>query len=379
MKTKTTLLLLGIVVALARLDQILRKPSARTRRKRNARRATSLNFERDNLEGIEIQNGEETIVLRRSEGKWRLEAPIKDQADGPAVANLDQRSGELGRKDETISAKEIDGGQRPPGGVRPREAEAAAQAPGQGTCRRRFCSAKTPRSKADVCPLRERTRHVPRPPNGAGRHREEAGGFPRSKADRDLTTAQVTRLVLKTPAGEMEVQKTGRLVGNREAAPRARRQSENRRSHRAGDECADRAIRGRRSRRPATLRPGRAARLDHALHRRRPTRPHAADRRRARERKGPGLRALLRAQFRLHPAEQDREHSRRSRRPSCATGIWCGSIPTCSIASRSKRREKQKPSSRAKSRAWTIANAEQPARPTARKSRACSRPCRTNR
>ena len=46
-----------------------------------------LNFERENLEGILIQNGDDRVELRRTNDKWRLEEPIKDQTDRAAIAD----------------------------------------------------------------------------------------------------------------------------------------------------------------------------------------------------------------------------------------------------------------------------------------------------
>ena len=87
MKTKTTLILLGFVLALGVWIKFYESQGPNTNEAKR-RAGNVLNFERDNLDGIEIQNGEENIVLRRSDGKWRLESPIKDQADSPAVQTL---------------------------------------------------------------------------------------------------------------------------------------------------------------------------------------------------------------------------------------------------------------------------------------------------
>ena len=105
MKTKTTLVLLGLVLALGLWIKFYESQRPNTvEAKRQA--GNVLNFERDHLEGIEIQNGEEMIALRRIDGKWRLEAPIKDQADGPMVETLLAHL-ENWEKDATITAQEI--------------------------------------------------------------------------------------------------------------------------------------------------------------------------------------------------------------------------------------------------------------------------------
>src|SRR5438552_4090981 len=66
-----------------------------------------LNFDRYKINGIVIQNGDEKIELRRRDTKWRLDTPIKDHADSSSVENLLSNL-EGWRKDATISAKEID-------------------------------------------------------------------------------------------------------------------------------------------------------------------------------------------------------------------------------------------------------------------------------
>src|ERR1051325_7162959 len=64
-------------------------------------------LDRDKIDGIVIQNGDEKIDLRRRDNKWRLEAPIKDQADASAIQSLLYELDEW-RKSATISAKEIE-------------------------------------------------------------------------------------------------------------------------------------------------------------------------------------------------------------------------------------------------------------------------------
>ncbi|PYJ93807.1 MAG: hypothetical protein DME62_07175 [Verrucomicrobia bacterium] len=66
-----------------------------------------LNFDRYKINGIVIQNGDEKIELRRRDTKWRLDTPIKDHADSSSVENLLSNL-EGWRKDATISAKEIE-------------------------------------------------------------------------------------------------------------------------------------------------------------------------------------------------------------------------------------------------------------------------------
>src|SRR5258707_1213422 len=105
MKTKTTLILLVIAVALGSWIKFYESKGPNTEEARR-RSGNVVNFERDKLEGFVIQNGDDKIELRKSNDKWRLEAPIKDQADRSVVDSLvsDLESWE---KDDAFSEKEM--------------------------------------------------------------------------------------------------------------------------------------------------------------------------------------------------------------------------------------------------------------------------------
>src|SRR2546423_15001049 len=106
MKTKTTLLLLIVAVAVGFWIKYYESKGPNTdEAKRLA--GNVVNFERDGLEGIVIQNGDDRIELKKQDQKWRLEAPVKEQADRGAVGNL---IAELGgwQKFDAISAREIE-------------------------------------------------------------------------------------------------------------------------------------------------------------------------------------------------------------------------------------------------------------------------------
>ena len=87
MKTKTTLILLIVAVAVALWIKFYESKGPNTE---EAKRLAGnvINFERAALEGIVIQNGDDRVELRKQDQKWRLEAPFKDQADRGAVENL---------------------------------------------------------------------------------------------------------------------------------------------------------------------------------------------------------------------------------------------------------------------------------------------------
>ena len=66
-----------------------------------------VNFDRSKIDGIIIQNGDQRIEIRRRENKWRLETPIKDQADSALIETL-LSDLENWQKEGTIPSKEID-------------------------------------------------------------------------------------------------------------------------------------------------------------------------------------------------------------------------------------------------------------------------------
>src|SRR6478735_4517648 len=105
MKTRTTLILLMLVVGLGLWIKFFESKQPNTA---EARREAGnvVNFDRERLEGITIQNGDDRIELRRQDGKWRLTAPVKDQADGAVVDNLISDI-ETWRRDAAIPAKDV--------------------------------------------------------------------------------------------------------------------------------------------------------------------------------------------------------------------------------------------------------------------------------
>jgi Domain of unknown function (DUF4340) len=166
-----------------------------------------VNFDRSKVDGIIIQNGDEKIEIRRRDNKWRLEIPIKDQADGALVENL-LSDLETWQKDGTIPAKAIDadksklneyGLNRPKlklkliGSDRPPEILFGKEAALEGRMYVRFENSKeTFLAKQSV-------------KKDIDKKAEEF----RDKKLTDVTTAQVRRIALKTPAGEMELEKKG--------------------------------------------------------------------------------------------------------------------------------------------------------------------------
>ena len=164
-----------------------------------------VNFDRNKIDGIVIKNGDQQIEIRQRENKWRLETPIKDQADGALVENL-LSDLETWQKEGTIPAKAIEADKsklteyglnnpklklRLLGQDRPPEIWFGKDAALEGRMYVRLQNSKeTFLAKQSI--------------------RKDIDKKPEEFRDRkltDLTAAQVRRITLKTPAGEMELEK----------------------------------------------------------------------------------------------------------------------------------------------------------------------------
>src|SRR3954467_10490142 len=204
MKTKTTLLLLIVAVAVALYIKFYESKGPNTdEAKRQA--GNVINFERDNLEGIVIQNGDDRIELKKQDQKWRIEAPFKDQADRGAVENLITDL-DSWQKFDSIPASEIakDKGKLDEFGLSkgklklkligkemPPEITFGNDAALQGKMYVRVGD------ENDVVIAAQSVR------NDIAKKPEDF----RDKKLTDLTTAQVMRALVKTAAGEMELEK----------------------------------------------------------------------------------------------------------------------------------------------------------------------------
>src|SRR5437879_4271240 len=206
MNWRTTLIL--AVIALAGVAYVrffeMKRPSTEEARQRAQ---NVVNFDRNKIDGIVIKNGDQQIEIRRRDNKWRLETPIKDQADGALVENL-LSDLENWQKEGSIPAKAIEAdksklneyGLNNPklklkllGQGRPPEIWFGKDAALEGRMYVRLQNSKeTFLAKQSV--------------------RKDVDKKPEEFRDRkltDLTTAQVRRITLKMPAGEMEMEKKG--------------------------------------------------------------------------------------------------------------------------------------------------------------------------
>src|SRR5437764_12288772 len=164
-----------------------------------------VNFDRTKIDGIVIQNGDQKIEIRRRDNKWRLETPIKDQADSALVETL-LSDLENWQKEGTIPAKEIDAdksklaeyGLNNPklklkllGHDRPPDTLSGKDAAMEGRMYVRFQN-----SKETFLAGQSVKKDIDKKP-------EEF----RDRKLTDLSNSQVRRVVLKTPAGEIELEK----------------------------------------------------------------------------------------------------------------------------------------------------------------------------
>lgn len=206
MKTKTTLILLAVVIALGLYIKFYESKGPNTEEaKRQAQNV--INFERDALEGIVILNGDDKIELRKQDQKWRIEAPFKDQADRGIVENL-LADLDAWQKYDSIPASEIakDKNRLEEFGL------------SKGKLKLKLLGKDAPPEITFGTDTALQGRMYVRVGDGgdviiaAQSVRNDIAKKPEEFRDKkltDLTTAQVTRALLKTAAGEMEVEKKG--------------------------------------------------------------------------------------------------------------------------------------------------------------------------
>src|SRR5437773_6855694 len=206
MNWRTTLILAVVVLgvfAYLRFFEMKQPSTGEARRQAQ----NVVNFDRNKIDGVVIKNGDEKVEIRRHDNKWRLETPFKDQADGALVENL-LSDLESWQKEGIIPAKDIDadksklneyGLNRPKlklkliGSDRPPEILFGKDAALEGRMYIRFENSKeTFLAKQSV-------------KKDIDKKAEEF----RDKKLTELTTAQVHGTALKTPAGEMELEKKG--------------------------------------------------------------------------------------------------------------------------------------------------------------------------
>src|SRR5438309_4543527 len=206
MKSKTTLILLVITAAVfAYMFFYERKAPTTEEAKRQAQNV--VNFSREKIDGIVIQNGDDKIDLRRRDKKWRLETPIKEQADSSLIENL-LLDLESWQKDATIPAKELEadkgklneyGLSKPKLRLKLRGKDAP----------REILFGKDAALEGKMYVRLENSKETFLAAQSIKKEIEKKATEFRDRKLTDLITAQVSRVVLKTATGEMVLQKKG--------------------------------------------------------------------------------------------------------------------------------------------------------------------------
>src|SRR5437868_12967987 len=206
MKTRTTVVLLLLVVAIGAYIRFYESKQPNTE-EANRRAQNVINFDRDKIDSNVIQNGDERIELKRLDKKWRLESPVKDLADRSVVESLLFEL-EDWKKEATITGKENEAEKNKMADYGLAKAKLrlkllGPQAPpeilfGNNAALENRIYVRFENSK-NVFLATENIKNA-------------ISKKPEDFRDRKLTdtiATQITGLALKTPAGEMEVQKQG--------------------------------------------------------------------------------------------------------------------------------------------------------------------------
>ena len=166
-----------------------------------------VNFDRDKIEGLIIQNGDERIELRRRDNRWRLETPIKDLADSSLIDNLLWDLGNW-RKEATISATEVDADKNKLTEYGLNKPKLSLKLMGRDSLPA-ILFGKDAALEGKMYVRFENSKET----YLAGQSiKKDIDKKPEEFRDRKLTeliAAQVSRVILKTPTGEIELQKKG--------------------------------------------------------------------------------------------------------------------------------------------------------------------------
>jgi hypothetical protein len=204
MKWKTTLVLLVVTAGVfAYVYFVERKAPDVQEAVRQAGKV--VNFDHDKIDGIVIQDGDDKIDLHKSDKKWRLEAPIKDQADLSTVENI-LSDLDNWQKDATISAKEIEADKNKLTEYGLNKPKLRLKLVGQGAPPE-VLFGKDAALEGKMYVRLENSKQTFLASQSVKKDIEKKAEDFRDKKLTDLIAAEVARVALKTPAGEMELQK----------------------------------------------------------------------------------------------------------------------------------------------------------------------------
>jgi len=206
MKWKTTLIL--FVIAAGVFAYLFFIESNRPGTEEAARQSQNvLNFSREKIDGVVIHNGDDMIDIRRRDYKWRLETPIRDQADASLVNNL-LLDLESWQKDAAISAKEMEADKSKLADYGLANPKLRLKLLGPGAPPEVFFG-KDAALEGKMYVRFENSKETFLASQSVKKALEKKPEDFRDRKLTDLIMAQVVRVVLKTSAGEMELQKKG--------------------------------------------------------------------------------------------------------------------------------------------------------------------------
>lgn len=206
MKWKTTLVL--FVIAAAVFAYLFFVERNRPGTEEAARRAQSvISFDRSTIDGVVIQNGDDKIDIRKHDDKWRLETPIKDQADVSLVNNL-LLDLENWQKDASISAKEMEADKSKVADYGLANPKLRLKLLGPGAPPEIFFG-KDAALEGKMYVRFENSKEAFLASQSVKKDIDKKPEDFRDRKLTDLIMAQISQVVLKMPAGEMELQKKG--------------------------------------------------------------------------------------------------------------------------------------------------------------------------
>jgi hypothetical protein len=204
MKWKTTLVLLIVTCGVFAYMYFYERNAPDTQEAtREAQKV--VNFDRDKIDGIVIHNGDDRIELKRHDQKWRLETPIKDQANNSAIENL-LLDLESWKKDAVIPAKEIEADKSKLAEYGLNKAKLRLKLLGPGAPPE-ILFGKDAALEGKTYVRLENSKEAFIAAQSVKKDIEKEPEDFRDRKLTDLIEAQVQRVVLKSPAGEMELQK----------------------------------------------------------------------------------------------------------------------------------------------------------------------------
>jgi len=204
MKWKSTLLLFviaaGVFAYLYFIERNRPNTEDAVRQSQNV-----VNFDRNKIDDVVIQNGDDKIDIRKHDYKWRLEAPIKDQDDASMVTEL-LSDLENWQKDTSISAKEMEADKNKLADFGLANPKLRLKLNGEGAPAEIFFG-KDAALEGKMYVRFENSKETFLANQSVKKAIDKKPDDFRDRKLTDLIMAQVVRLVLKTPAGEMELQK----------------------------------------------------------------------------------------------------------------------------------------------------------------------------